>query len=196
MAIDPYAPPVARLCAPRPVAVLPAAGTVRASHYLHECGVRAVGVACGVFGVVMAGWGGLVALRLAGRAWSGISRPEGAEALFGITLLAAGALALAGAWGYVRLQPWVRWIAPLLACGAVVASLGLATPVVLYAAWLTWARKGRFILSGDYLDVVAQARGWPRWWQWAHVVVLVGAVAAYALAFHDAMTGGILPDQD
>jgi hypothetical protein len=157
--------------------------------------VRGIGVACAVFGLVAVGWGTLTAVQVAKLAATGRglgSMPE--MTVFCLLMLAAGALALTGAWGYFRLQPWMRWLAIPIAAGALLASFGFASPVVLYAAWLTWSRRGRRVLSAEYAGVVAGAPGWPRWWQWVHVVVIVAAVAAYSLLFHDLMTSEL--DQD
>jgi hypothetical protein len=65
-------------------------------------------------------------------------------------------------------------------------SIGLATPMVAYAAWLTWSRTGRTLLSPGYVPVLARAPGWPRWWQWGHVLGIVVIVGLYVFAFYAA----------
>jgi hypothetical protein len=159
---------------------------VRSATFAHEAGLRSVGLACLVFGVVLVALGGLsLAAAVKNRSVIGSTGFHVLLAYVAVWL-GFGVLALAGAWGYFRLEPWVRWLSVPIALGAMATSIGLATPMVAYAAWLTWSRTGRTLLSPGYVPVLARAPGWPRWWQWGHVLGIVVIVGLYVFAFYAA----------
>jgi hypothetical protein len=184
-AIDPYAPPHALLLDAGSGIAVDAAVAAREATFAHEAGLRAVGVACGVFGSVLSVFGGLSLVAFVERlgrtgAYSHLTQ----ELMISTVVLGAGGLGLLGAWGYFRLEPWVRWVALPLALGALLTSFGLATPMVLYAAWLTWSPTGRTLLAPAHAALRARAPGWPRWWHWGHVAAIVVIVALYVAAFY------------
>lgn len=185
MATDPYAAPHALLFEHAPTLSAHDAAMTRDATMSHEWGLRAIGVACLVFGGVLLAWGAMTSSELLAFARREHTAGNLAEmATFSAIVLGAGVLGLTGAWGYFRLQPWVRWVAIPIALGAFVVSMGLATPVVLYAAWLTWARAGRTILSPGFAAILARAPGRPQVWQLGHAIVMVVMVALYVAAFY------------
>lgn len=189
MAIDPYAAPHALLSADAPTLSVREAAKTRDATMAHEWGLRALGVACLVFGGVLLFYGALTTYSLLDYARRGHTAGVVTEMVtFSAIVLGAGALGLVGAWGFFRLEPWVRWVAIPLALGAVLTSFGLASPVVLYAAWLTWSKAGRTILSPGFAAVIARAPGRPELWQLGHVVVMLGLVALYVAAFYGVIT--------
>jgi len=185
MPFDPYAPPRALLDTPERA---PAAGDAlraREENFAHEAGLRSIGVACLAFGGVMAVLGGTMLTDFGRYFLAGNNERSLVEPLvIGAVASIAGMTGLAGAWGYFRLRPWVGLLAVPLALGALLTSFGLATPAVLYAAWLTWSRTGRTILAPGYAAIVYRTPGWPAWWQLGHAAAMVAMVGGYAVAFY------------
>ncbi|MGH8030395.1 MAG: hypothetical protein ACREO3_10715, partial [Arenimonas sp.] len=165
------------------------AARTRAATFAHEAGLRAIGVACLAFGGVMTAVGSVIFVETLG-----YFRYSPGSLVFSAFMTLSGLLGFAAAWGFLRLEPWVRWLALPLAAAAVLATFGLATPAVLHAAWLTWSKTGRALLSPGFAAVVAKSPGWPRWWQQGHVLAMVAMVAAYAAWFYGVMQGGSMED--
>jgi hypothetical protein len=149
----------------------------RLEHLRREAGLRAVGVACLVFAACLL----LVGVAMGGvatQAYGGVT--EWIVSALSTTL---GLFALATAWGYFRLRPWVRLPGGLLALATLFASFFLAAPIVGYAAWLTFSAKGLRVLSRDYAAIRA-ATPQLRAWRWpGEALVLLGVLGLYLAAF-------------
>jgi hypothetical protein len=179
---NPYEAPEARV--DDPVLAASDAAAERAAHLGREAGLRAVGVLCLLFGLYF----GLI-----GAAFVVGSREAADDAAMGVGMgvvfALLGVLGLATAWGYFALRPWVRVLSAPVALVAVLMTFFTTLPLVGYAAWLTWSRAGKRVLSPDYAGVRAQARHLRAWTKPVEALVVLGVFAAYVtvavLVFRD-----------
>jgi hypothetical protein len=102
---------------------------------------------------------------------------------FGAVLLAMGLLALPTGWGYLRLRPWVRVPAGIVALVALLTSAFLTAPIVAYAAYLTYSAKGVRVLSRDYAAVRAATPALSAWRWPREALVVLGMLGLYFGAF-------------
>jgi hypothetical protein len=179
MDTDPYEAPHARLAVDPDdvVAVEVDAVQIRLAHLHREAGLRAVGVACLVF----AAWLLLLGVEMgaiATRDYGGFT-----EGIIFAVSTSLGLLALAAAWGYFRLRPWVRLPGGILALATLFASVFIAAPIVGYAAWLTYSAKGLRVLSRDYAAIRAATPQLRAWRRPGEALVLLGVLGLYLAAF-------------
>jgi hypothetical protein len=154
---NPYQAPAARLVDAPDERLDPE--TDRRMHLQRETGLRAVGLACLVFAVFM--WGSALVTR---------GGPAGP--------LVLGTLAAWSAWGYLCLRWWARL--PAVALGTIVlfGSFFTAAPLLGFAAWLTWSKKGRRVLETDYAYVRALTPGQQAWRRPAEAIAVLAFCAA------------------
>ncbi len=164
---NPYEAPEARL-EDAPVAD---AETERRAHLRREAGLRAVGVLCLVFGGFLLLMGVLV----------GATAPPSEEMAVGMgaTFASVGLVALAAAWGYFKLRPWVQVPAGITGLAVLLMSVFLTAPLVFLAAWMTWSAKGRRVLSSDYAAIRAATPALRAWRHPFEVLVVFGVLAIY-----------------
>jgi hypothetical protein len=174
---NPYEAPRAHVEDAPPV--VPDAESERRAHLRRESGLRAVGLLCLLFGAYfllmggVMGWLNYTEAKSFGNVGVGI----------GAVLLAMGLIALRTGWGYLRLRPWVRVPAGIVAMAALLVSALLTAPIVAYAAYLTYSARGLRVLSRDYAAVRAatphlSAWRWPR-----EALIVLGMLGLYVAAF-------------
>ena len=167
---NPYEAPEARL----EDALVVDADVERRAHLRREAGLRAVGALCLVFG----GFILLMAVAMGvGAPSAGDAMAWGMAAAFG----GVGLVALAAAWGYFRLRPWVQVPAGITGLVVLVMSMFLTAPVVFLAAWLTWSAKGRRVLSSDYAAIRAATPALRAWRHPLEALVLFGLLGVYVV---------------
>jgi hypothetical protein len=185
MELNPYEAPAARLDT-APVAAVIDADIERRAHLGREAGLRAMAVPCLLF----AAYFGIMGAAFI--ATAGFSRNDEVMAWgLGIAFAAAAVLGLATAGGYLFLQPWVKVPAGVLAVLSLLVTFFLTLPLVGYAAWLTWSRKGLRVLSREYAHVRRQAPGpnaWTRPLEPLLLFAILGAYFALALVAYRAIT--------
>jgi hypothetical protein len=162
MESNPYQAPAARLHDAPGERLDPE--TDRRMHLQRESGLRGVGVACFAFAALMS-MNALVAKN----------------ASVGPLLLAA--LGAWTAWGYLRLRWWTRLPALALAMIVLFGSVLTAAPLVGFAAWLTWSKKGKRVLEPDYAYVRALTPGLRAWRRPAEAIGVLALCVAQILFF-------------
>jgi hypothetical protein len=174
---NPYEAPRAPVADAPPAVVDPEAE--RVAHLRRESGLRAIGLLCLLFGAYFLLMGGVMA-------WTTYEHPErmggiglGLVGVFG----ALGLVAVPTGWGYLRLRPWVRVPAGIVALVTLLASTFLTAPIVAYAAYLTYSAKGLRVLSRDYAAVRAATPGLSAWRWPREAFIVLGMLGLYFAAF-------------
>lgn len=145
IAPNPYATPKAVVADP---GATPEAETARREHLGHETNIKAAG---GLFmlGGVLASFAGLsvIASGAAG------AMESVAVLVIGVLLVFVAASSVVVGWGLRMLRIWARVPAIVL---AVIGLLGfpIGTLINAYILWLLASRKGRMVLSAEYVAIM------------------------------------------
>jgi hypothetical protein len=173
---NPYEAPVAVVDDAPPAEV--DAEVERRAHLRREAGLRMVGVLCAVFGAYF--------LLMAGVFGAGATQGDAFGSAMSIGMIAGfgavGALAIATAWGYLRLRPWVRAPAVAVALLALLVGFLFTAPLVGYAAFLTYSGKGLRVLSADYAVIRAATPHLRAWTRPGEALGLLGLAGLYVAA--------------
>lgn len=126
---------------------------IRQEYIKHEASLKSVGLLyfLGAFFVLLAGLMGLVGALDAGSGQGA----EGAGFLIGYTvaMLVISGLMFAVAFGFRKLKPWVKIPGTIVACLGLL-NFPIGTLINAYILFLIWSRKGRFVLTPEYQEVI------------------------------------------
>lgn len=172
---NPYAPPTT----PTDAKPLSESEVVRNEHIANEASVRSLGTLYVTSGPLMVLIAGITALEAPGD-------PD-AGAVVGVSIgsLSVGVILTPTAFGLWRFQPWARRIAIITSVFGLCA-IPFGTVMCVYVLYLLLSRKGAFVFSEDYKQVIADTPHIrygtsPLIWL-AFVVLVIPFIALVALA--------------
>ncbi|MFC7337179.1 hypothetical protein ACFQY0_08320 [Haloferula chungangensis] len=176
MSENPYqAPTVSEVAAP--AEALPEVVQIRQAHLRHEASLKGMGSLFFLGGVlVIISLLPLLTIPFAGE-FHGVGW---AEVLIIMMLITACVVQFVAWSGLRRLRPWSTVPAAILSALGLLA-IGLGTIISIYFLYILFCKKGRFILSPAYQEIVAQTPGMKYktpLWNW----IVLGVIVLLAIA--------------
>ena len=130
---------------------------IREAHIGHERQLKSIGLLFGLGAAMLVL--ALIALLLPGDdGGPGNARPMAGVVGGSLIIAVFAALAVALAYGYRRLAPWVKYVGtPVSLLGLLALPVG--TLVHAYILYLVWCGKGRRVLAPDYAAIIRATPG-------------------------------------
>lgn len=179
--VDAYRPPAANLEFADRAEAHADAVAIREAHIRHERQLKSIGLLFGLGAAMLLL--ALLALLLPGDDGGPGNARQTAGVVGGSLIIAVfAALAVALAYGYRRLAPWVKYVGtPVSLLGLLALPVG--TLVHAYILYLVWCEKGRRVLAPDYAAIIRatpEVRYKRTVGDWIALVLLLLLVAGFA----------------